>query len=117
EEKKLSDLMLSKYKTLLEKSNSKRNLLSSIGINAASNKKADGQAIASQLDIPTNVVSSRQIQQFIASNGLNHLEVSAASVSRLRSLILALFEALCDKSSALSLHRKNNKLLGRRIHE
>lgn len=120
EEKKLSDLMLSKYKTLLEKSNSKRNLLSSIGINAASNKKSDGQATASQLDnslIPTNVVSSRQIQQFIASNGLNHLEVSAASVSRLRSLILALFEALCDKSSALSLHKKNNKLLGRRIHE
>lgn len=128
EEKKLNNLMLSKYKTLLEKSQSnKRNLLFSLGLSSGKPSESSNQMLeetkASVAEssnnslFPTNVVSSRQIQQFIASNGLNHLEVSSASITHLRNLILALFEALCDKSSALTLHRKNNKLLGKRITE
>lgn len=116
EERKLNNLMMAKYKSMLEQAHSKRTLLSSFGLNYGN---GGGNAVTS-LDsslIPTSVISSRQIQQFIASNGLNHLEVSGASITRLRSLVIALFEALCDKSSALSLHKKNNKLLGKRITE
>lgn len=133
EEKKLNSLMLTKYKSLLEKSQStKRSLLSSVISSSSSSSNQDKRNQGSLVNgfpsgsgtttvdnslFPTNVISSRQIQQFIASNGLNHLEVSSASITHLRSLILALFEALCDKNSALTLHRKNNKLLGRRITE
>jgi hypothetical protein len=134
EENKLNTFMLSKYKVLLEKSQSnKRNLLLSLGLSSGSTSpkgssqqdntrvyesvmESSSNRMNSSL-FSTNVVSSKQIQQFIASNGLNHLEVSSASITHLRNLILALFEALCDKSSALTLHRKNNKLLGKRITE
>ena len=65
----------------------------------------------------TQVISSKQIQAFISSHELNSLPVNEHSITRLRSLLLALFEAFCDKSSALIIHKKNNKLLGRRINE
>lgn len=129
EEKKLNNLMMAKYKSMLEQTQSKRTLLSSFGLNYGNTGTSGGGSTtshktsvpaATSLDnnlIPTSVISSRQIQQFIASNGLNHLQVSGASITRLRSLVIALFESLCDKSSALALHKKNNKLLGKRITE
>ncbi|RWS25269.1 coiled-coil domain-containing protein 149-like protein [Leptotrombidium deliense] len=54
---------------------------------------------------------------FIASNNLNDLRLTEHNLTHLKSLVIALFEALSDKSSAFALQKKNNKLLGNRIQE
>lgn len=124
EEKRLNVSTMNKYKVLLEKS-SKGSILNSLTqtINPIvqrqqykiSEQEAPVTAIVDTLS-PT-VISSKQIESFITSHELNSLPINEHSLNRLRSLLLALFEAFCDKSSALIIHKKNNKLLGKRIHE
>lgn len=126
EEKRLNVSTMNKYKALLEKSSKSpsggyNTILNSItrSLNPvqASFKISEENESLDVMSPNTQVISSKQIQAFISSHELNSLPVNEHSITRLRSLLLALFEAFCDKSSALIIHKKNNKLLGRRINE
>jgi len=127
DEKQQATTALSKYKTIFEKANGKKNILNSIGFTRKPGNDYSGGSEVTMGDLPSpsfdlnsissNVISSKQVQQFISSNNLNNLEVSQNSIAQLRALLVALFEAFCDKSSALGLQKKNNKLLGKRIKE
>ncbi|XP_053201428.1 serine/threonine-protein kinase pakA-like [Panonychus citri] len=116
EEKKRLKSLCSKYRNILEKStpSTSSSMFSSLKSSSSSDSKskllADHQALS-------NVISSKQVQAFIASNNLNNLQLSQATLVHLKSLVIALFESLTDKSSALALQRKNNRLLGERLEE
>ncbi|KAI1287317.1 Coiled-coil domain-containing protein [Halotydeus destructor] len=122
DEKKLTENSLHKYKSIFEKANAKKNILNSIGFrkDVRDTPSNDPPSPAIDFDLNSvsgNVISSKQVQQFISSNNLNSLEVTQNSVTHLRSLVIALFEGFSDKTSALTIQKKNNKLLGKRISE
>ncbi|XP_015787562.1 coiled-coil domain-containing protein 149 [Tetranychus urticae] len=115
EEKKRLKALCTKYRNILEKStpSSSSSMFSSLKSSSSDSRSkllADHQALS-------NVISSKQVQAFIASNNLNNLQLSQATLVHLKSLVVALFESLTDKSSALALQRKNNRLLGERLEE
>ena len=62
-------------------------------------------------------MSPAQLRKFIESNNLDKLELTQPSLDNLKSLTISLFESLSDQSAALSLQKKNNKLLGSRIEQ
>lgn len=117
EDKKFNQEMIVKYKHALDKSSSnKKNFFEPLS--SLTHKKADRNQ-ASSVNYPLNqdIISTRQLQTFIASNNLDHLELTEATLANLRKLVLALFESVSDKTAALSLAKTNNKLLGARIND
>lgn len=107
EEKDRQKNILARYRAILEKSNTKN----------GSCFPPDSKIRENLSFTSSNVISSKQVQHFIASNNLNNLQLSQSSLAHLKSLVIALFEALTDKSTALALQRKNNRLLGERLEE
>jgi hypothetical protein len=82
EEKKLISMRLSKYKEILEK----KRFDSTKGILSTKDS-------LSSTPLPAgNVISTRQIEQFISTDALNNMEVSATNLAQLRNLVLALFD-------------------------
>ncbi|XP_014664106.1 PREDICTED: coiled-coil domain-containing protein 149-like isoform X2 [Priapulus caudatus] len=61
------------------------------------------------------IISQRQVQQLLQDSEHAQLANTAATVSDLRALAIALFEAVNDKNVALSHQRKTNKILGERV--
>lgn len=84
EEKQMTNSRLSKYKDIIEHKRHQPSLSNSAAKNAISG--------VSSLFGMSNVVSQKQIEQLIASDGLSNLEVNPQTVAHLRSLIIALYE-------------------------
>ncbi|XP_074604729.1 coiled-coil domain-containing protein 149-like [Brevipalpus obovatus] len=111
--------IIDKYRKILEKNNSSNNnfLLDSNFSDESSHRSSHhNQRSGSSSISSSNVISSKQVQHFIATN-LSNLTLSQSSLAHLKSLVIALYEALTDKSAALALQRKNNRLLGERLEE
>ncbi len=82
EEKQLISMRLSKYKEILEK----KRFDSTKGILSTKDS-------LSSTPLPAgNVINTRQIEQFISTDALNNMEVSATNLAQLRNLVLALFD-------------------------
>ena len=113
EDKRFNQEQIVKYKHALDKSSSKKPFFEPLS--NLTHKKSAG----SSTNYPLNqdIISTRQLQSFIASNNLDNLEPNEASLAHLRKLVLALFESVSDKTAALSLAKTNNKLLGARIND
>ena len=115
EDRKFNQEMLLKYKHALDKSSSnKKNFFEPLS--SLTHKKA-GRPGDQTNYLNQDIISTRQLQSFIASNNLDNLELNEATLTNLRKLVLALFESVSDKTAALSLARTNNKLLGKRIND
>lgn len=98
EEKKLSHQALLKYKSVLEKKRNKGHVRlgsSSTGM----------------------VVTHKQVQELLEKGTSAQLPNTEATLADLKSLCLALVEALQDKSLALSHQKKANRILAERISE
>ncbi|CAG2162554.1 unnamed protein product [Oppiella nova] len=108
DEKKLISLRLNKYKEILEKKrmDSPKSVLSSAKSVLAATQLGSG-----------NVITARQVEELIATDALNNMEVTANNLSQLRNLVIALFDGLQDKSVSLSHSKKTNKILGKRVEE
>ncbi|XP_075227449.1 coiled-coil domain-containing protein 149 isoform X4 [Lycorma delicatula] len=63
------------------------------------------------------VVSHKQVQQLLENGTPSQLPNTEATLADLRSLCLALLEALQDKSLALSHQKKSNKILANRLYD
>ncbi|XP_076372102.1 coiled-coil domain-containing protein 149-like [Tachypleus tridentatus] len=98
EEKLMLLSSLSKYKNTLDKKRSRTGL-----------KFGNGNGGV--------LISSKQVQQLLQSNPFLDLPNNPSTLADLRTLVMALFESLNDKTLALSHQRKANKLLGNRITE
>ncbi|GLH03201.1 Uncharacterized protein GBIM_09100 [Gryllus bimaculatus] len=99
EEKELVNQALSKYKSMLEKKRSKGTV--KLGANNSSGM----------------VMTHRQVQQLLEHGTSAQLPNTAATLADMKSLCLALLEALSDKSLALSHQKKANRILARRVSE
>ncbi|CAG2112883.1 unnamed protein product [Medioppia subpectinata] len=108
DEKKLISLRLNKYKEILEK---KRSQSPKPALSSAKTTMASIQLTAG------NVITARQVEELIATDALNNMEVTANNLSQLRNLVIALFDGLQDKSISLSHSKKTNKVLGKRLEE
>ncbi|RZF40904.1 hypothetical protein LSTR_LSTR015060 [Laodelphax striatellus] len=95
EEKELSQQTLSKYKAMLEKKRQKGSL-------KLGNSGGGGL-----------VVSHKQVHQLLNDEG----PPAENALAELRSLCLALLEALQDKSLALAHQKKSNRILAGRVRE
>lgn len=98
EEKELSHQALLKYKSVLEKKRNKGHVRlgsSSTGM----------------------VVTHKQVQELLEKGTAAQLPNTEATLADLKSLCLALVEALQDKSLALSHQKKANRILAERISE
>ncbi|XP_022256380.1 coiled-coil domain-containing protein 149-like isoform X1 [Limulus polyphemus] len=98
EEKLMLLSSLSKYKNTLDKKRSRTGLKFGSGNGGV-------------------LISSKQVQQLLQSNPFLDLPNNPSTLADLRTLVMALFESLNDKTLALSHQRKANKLLGNRITE
>jgi len=108
EEKKAIKINLAKYKKMLERYNS----YSIFSFGSKFNRSSSELPLNS-----ANLLSPAQLRKFIESNNLDKLELTQPSLDNLKSLTISLFESLSDQSAALSLQKKNNKLLGSRIEQ
>lgn len=114
QDKMYNQEMITKYKHVLDKASSnKKNFFELSHLtNKKSNKPGDSLNYLNQ-----DIVSTREIQSFIASNNLDNLELNEATLLKLKKLVLILFESVSDKSAALNLAKNNNKLFGKRIND
>ncbi|XP_075227447.1 coiled-coil domain-containing protein 149 isoform X2 [Lycorma delicatula] len=101
EENELSHQALLKYKSMLDKKRNKGSVR--LGTN---NCNSSGM-----------VVSHKQVQQLLENGTPSQLPNTEATLADLRSLCLALLEALQDKSLALSHQKKSNKILANRLYD
>ncbi|XP_021938781.1 coiled-coil domain-containing protein 149 [Zootermopsis nevadensis] len=98
EEKDMSNQALSKYKSMLDKKRSKGTV--KLGTNNTG-----------------MVMSHKQVQQLLERGTSAQLPNTAATLSDLKSLCLALLEALGDKVLALAHQKKANRILASRISD
>ncbi|XP_033611241.1 coiled-coil domain-containing protein 149 [Cryptotermes secundus] len=98
EEKEMSNQALSKYKGMLDKNRSRGTV--KLGTNSTG-----------------MVMSHKQVQQLLERGSSAQLPNTVATLSDLKSLCLALLEALGDKVLALNHQRKANKILANRISD
>jgi len=98
EEKEISNQALSKYKSMLDKKRSKGMI--KLGTNTTG-----------------MVMSHKQVQQLLEQGTSVQLPNTAATLSDMKSLCLALLEALSDKVLALAHQKKANRILANRISD
>ncbi|KAG1673931.1 Coiled-coil domain-containing protein 149 [Nymphon striatum] len=98
EEKSMIVATLSKYKSMLEKKKTR----------FSSSRPNDSGAA---------VITHKQVQQLLKEELNDKYIDTPTNVADLRSLSIALYEALNDKKIALSHQRKANKILGNRVTE
>ncbi|XP_049952464.1 coiled-coil domain-containing protein 149 isoform X1 [Schistocerca serialis cubense] len=99
EEKELSNQTVMKYKSMLDKKRNKGAV--KLGSNSSTGM----------------IMSHKQVQQLLENGTATQLPNTAATVADLKSLCLALLEALGDKTLALSHQKKANRILAGRIKE
>lgn len=99
EEKELARLSLSKYKSMLDSKRVKGSM--KLGANSAAG----------------TVMTHKQVEQLLRQDSHVPPQKSAAAMSDLRCLCMALLEALNDKTLALAHQKKANKILALRICE
>lgn len=99
EEKELSNQTVVKYKSMLDKKRNK----GAVKLGSNSNTGM--------------IMSHKQVQQLLENGTATQLPNTAATVADLKSLCLALLEALGDKTLALSHQKKANRILAGRIKE
>lgn len=118
EDKKLNQDIILKYKHALDKTNSnKKNFFEFSNLTNNLTKKSASAKPYFTNYLNQDILSTKEVQFFIASNNLDNLELNEATLTNLRKLVLALFESLTDKSAAVNLAKTNNKLLGKRIND
>ncbi|XP_076239169.1 coiled-coil domain-containing protein 149-like [Calliopsis andreniformis] len=99
EEKELARQSLSKYKSMLDSKRVKGSM--KLGANTAAG----------------TIMTHKQVEQLLYHESHVPVQKSAAAISDLRCLCIALLEALNDKTLALAHQRKANKILALRICE
>lgn len=112
-DQKFSQGIINKYKQALDKTNSNKKNFFELN-NLTKGKKGDSSNLNSD---SLSIVSTRELQSFIASNNLDNLELNDNTLLSLRKLVLTLFESMNDSNTALNLAKTNNKLLGKRIND
>ncbi|XP_054159340.1 coiled-coil domain-containing protein 149-like [Oppia nitens] len=110
EEKRLLTLRLTKYKEILDKKRMNANKLSPQALR--NSLSSTGQTLAG-----INVITARQIEELIATDAINNMDVTATNLLQLKNLVIALFDGLQDKSVSLSHAKRTNKILGKRVEE
>ncbi|XP_066991607.1 coiled-coil domain-containing protein 149 [Anabrus simplex] len=99
DEKDMANQALLKYKSMLEKKRSKGTV--KLGTNNSTGM----------------IMSHKQVQQLLERGTSAQLPNTAATLADMKSLCLALLEALGDKTLALSHQKKANRILATRISE
>lgn len=98
EEKEMSNQALSKYKGMLDKNRSRGTV--KLGTNSTG-----------------MIMSHKQVQQLLECDSSAQLPNTVATLSDMKSLCLALLEALGDKVLALNHQRKANRILANRVSD
>ena len=118
EDKRFSQEMLTKYKNALDKTSLNKKHSHLFELTSLTSKKSapkSGDNLTSYLN--QDIVSTREVQSFIASNNLDNLELNETTLGNLKKLVLTLHDHLNDKTAAFNLAKTNNKLLGKRIND